>query len=71
MRLRGYRLGGWTRLWIVISVSWMALWMVFDIASAQSSVGYWVGKVGIGLIPPLLLYGFGWTVRWIVRGFGG
>ena len=37
--------------------------MVSDIAGAPSSVGYWVGKLGLCLIAPLLLYVLGWTLR--------
>ena len=53
------KIGGWTRLWLVTSVLFMAVCMVSDMAGAPSSVGYWVGKLGLCLIAPLLLYVLG------------
>ena len=69
------KIGGWTRLWIVISVPWgvvMGFSSVFLGFQDSWSLSL---KIAAGLattaIPPLLLYGCGWAVAWIMRGFRG
>ena len=74
------KISGWTRLWIVISGLWVALILlaVFQAKgpgeSFLSALTEWPLQMLLSIVvPPLVLYVFGWganwTVRWIVRGF--
>ena len=74
------KISGWTRLWIVISGLWVALIFlaVFQAKgpgeSFLSALTEWPLQMLLAIVvPPLVLYVFGWganwTVRWIVRGF--
>ena len=124
------KIGGWTRIWIVISGLWVVIVTVTAIAIApdfsgptevyhggewiplddrarraivpgqtladaevkalasrnqlreedyeappetdvESVVRYSGAAFGIAVVPPLLLYVFGWSVGWIRRGFQG
>jgi len=71
------KLNGWQRIWIVISCAWAGYW-VYAFIVAMNRFG-WTNDApeAIGLflawtlIPPLLLYGAGLVVVWVLRGFRG
>ena len=70
------KIGGWTRIWIVISELWIGFCLLGLVTGGLSgaTTGEAVSAVFLfGLCPPLVLYVFGWganwAVRWIVRGF--
>ena len=60
----GSVMGGWTRLWIALSVPWV---LVFGTAGLMGAGNNLVWP--FAFVPPLLLYAIGLTVRWIARGF--
>ena len=72
------KIGGWTRLWIVISGLWFGFCLLSLFAGGPVR---WTGVEAVQFLfylvlgPPLVLYVFGWVanwaVRWIVRGFLG
>jgi hypothetical protein len=57
-------IGGWTRLWIALSVPWVLFFGTFGLMGAANDL-IWPFTV----VPPMLLYATGLTVRWIARGF--
>ena len=68
------KIGGWRRLWLVISVPWVAVVgpVSFGILLSEDAwplVSQIAAALALTAIPPLVLYVFGWAVGWIVRGF--
>jgi hypothetical protein len=64
-------LNGWQRMWVVAAAAWTCLFLlVIAIEGGPSDdaqvllfvVSLWLG-------PLILLYGFGWSVGWVIRGF--
>ena len=70
------RLNGWQRLWAVCASVWVVT-MVFDIIYTMwnvSSPNGWQGKdallaLAFIFLPPILVYGIGVTIAWILAGF--
>ena len=53
------KIGGWHRIWIVISAFWVVLVVM------ESGWSFLI------VVPPLVLYVLGWSVGWKRRGFQG
>ena len=63
---------GFIRVWVVLSVGWIMLLMTVDL----SQNGFWgfLSKLNsrsfmLFILPPVLLLGIGYSLRWIFRGF--
>lgn len=68
------RIGGWTRIWIVMSVLWVMLWWgiyIVDTVGRTGTISFSdiLQGFGLSMIPPLILLLFGRTVQWIMRKF--
>lgn len=64
------RLGGWTRVWIVISLLWVAmLASAFIIIGTDNHMPLQV--IAILFSPLAALFAFGKVVYWIYKGFRG
>ena len=64
MREGGRVMGGWTRLWLALSVPWVLLCGTAGLTGTANDL-IWP----FAFVPPMLLYATGLTVRWIARGF--
>ncbi len=67
------KLNSWQRLWIFVSVLWLAFWGVgfgylqHATGIASPVAGLW-GFVLFGLLPLILLYAVGWGIARMRRG---
>ena len=67
-------LNGWQRLWVVVTVAWVGLWLAFIITISVSDgmEGRFVlASLAFAVATPVLLYAAGLGVAWVRRGFRG
>lgn len=73
-------LGGWTRLWIVVSAVWVAFFTLASLprfpfeatgpTSHAEQIGGWIGGWAIGAaLFPGILFATGYAVAWVYGGF--
>jgi hypothetical protein len=66
-------INGWHRLWIVLSAPWVVVMGFVVIFVGFPDSWSLLLKIAAGLattiIPPLILYGTGWAIAWVMRGF--
>ena len=63
---------GFIRFWIVLSVGWIMLLMTVGLS--QNGLWGFLSKLNsksfmLFILPPVLLLGIGYSLRWIFRGF--
>ncbi len=73
---------GLLRLWLALTIVWVAVWVVAVVVRATywgPEQGSWEGYGGMNLsalpfvavivVPPVVVFGVGWLVLWVFRGF--
>ena len=64
------KINGWLRIWVVVSVVWAAMMILFLSAEhADTSDTSMLWMVGAVIGPPIMLYVSGWIIGWVLRGF--
>ena len=63
---------GFIRFWVVLSVAWFMLLLVVGIS--QNGLWGFLSKMNfqssmLFVLPPVLLLGIGYFMRWVFRGF--
>ena len=63
---------GFIRFWVVLSVAWIMLLLVVGIS--QNGLWGFLSKMNfqssmLFVLPPVLLLGIGYFMRWVFRGF--
>ena len=63
---------GFIRFWVVLSVGWFMLLVTVDLS--QNGLWGFLSKLNprsfmLFILPPVLLLGIGYSLRWIFRGF--
>ena len=63
---------GFIRFWIVLSVGWIMLLMTVGLS--QNGLWGFLSKLNsksfmLFILPPVLLLGIGYSLRWVFRGF--
>ena len=63
---------GFIRFWVVLSVGWIMLLMTVDLS--QNGLWGFLSKMNfqssmLFVLPPVLLLGIGYFMRWVFRGF--
>jgi len=63
---------GFIRFWVVLSVAWIMLLLVVGIS--QNGLWSFLSKMNfqssmLFVLPPVLLLGIGYFMRWVFRGF--
>jgi len=63
---------GFIRFWVVLSVAWIMLLLVVGIS--QNGLWDFLSKMNfqssmLFVLPPVLLLGIGYFMRWVFRGF--
>ena len=76
-------LNGWQRLWVVVTIAWVGLWLAFivTISVSDGMEGRFVlngmegrfvlASLAFAVATPVLLYAAGLGVAWVRRGFRG
>ena len=63
---------GFIRFWVVLSVGWIMLLMIVGLS--QNGLWGFLSKLNsksfmLFILPPVLLLGIGYFLRWVFRGF--
>lgn len=67
------KLGGWHRLWLLLSFIWLLIVLIIMIVLFPEAEGDYARLAGVMVlilfIPIVALYTFGWALGWVIRGF--
>ena len=68
------RLNGWQRLWVLIAGVWALVVVTYELPRWGPEVppsGFLIWILFWWAVPMLGLYGLGWGIAWVRRGFSG